>query len=157
MDNDDHLDSDQLTPHIIAALRDIEPAGDALRDAHITSALGHLSVEARSPRRSWLAVAAASLVLVAGGVALGRATTNSKSTFASASPGSTATTVVTKGDLGTTSTSIPLCASRVAGTFVGSYSANGQQWLMFVADETLAIVNNTSCEIASRTPLPTIP
>lgn len=156
MDNDDHLDSDQLTPHIIAAMRDVEPADDALRDAHITSALGHLSVEARSPLRSWLTVAAASLILVAGGVVIGRATSNSKSTFASASPGATATTTVAKGDLGTT-TIVPLCASRVAGTFIGSYSANGRQWLMYVSDKTLAIVNNTSCEIASRTPLPTIP
>lgn len=156
MSNDDHLGSDQLTPRIEAALRDVTPAGEALRDQHIASALGHMSVEARSPRRPWFAAVAASVVLLAGGAVIGRSTSDSKSTFASASPGETATTVPAKGDLGTTTTN-PTCAGRADGTYIGSYSVKGQKWQMYVSDSTLNIVNDTTCEVASRTPLPTIP
>ncbi len=157
MNNDDHLDSDQLTPSIVAALRDVAPASDALRDQHITTALGHLGAVARAPRRPWLAAVAASVVLLAGGAVIGRATSESKSTYASASPGETGTTQVAKGNLGTSTTISPTCAGRADGTYIGSYSAKGKRWQMYLSDSTLNIVNDTTCEVASRTPLPTIP
>ena len=157
MNNDDHLDSDQLTPSIVSALRDVAPASDAMRDQHITAALGHLGAVARTPRRPWLAAAAACVSLLAGGAVIGRATSDSKSTYASASPGETATTMAPKGDLGTSTTLAPTCAKRTDGTYIGSYSAKGQRWHMYLADSTLNIVNDTTCAVASRTPLPTIP
>jgi hypothetical protein len=157
MNNDDHLDPDQLTPNIVAALRDVSPASDDVRDHHIATALGHLGVEASRPRRPWLAAVAASVVLLAGGVVIGRSTTESKSTYASASPGETATTVAAKGNLGVSTTLAPTCAARAGGTYIGSYSAKGQRWQMYVSDSTLNIVNHITCEVASRTPLPTIP
>ena len=157
MNNDDHLDSDQLTPNIIVALRDVSPASDAVRDQHITTALGHLGGQARAPRRPWLAAVAASVVLLAGGVVIGRSTSESKSTYASASPGETATTLAAKGNLGVSTTLAPTCASRAGGIYIGSYSVKGQRWQMYVSDSTLNIVNHTTCEVASRTPLPTIP
>ena len=156
MNNDDHLDSDQLTPNIVAALRDVSPASDDDRNHHIATALGHLSGQARAPRRPWLAAVAASVVLLAGGVVIGRSTSDSKSTYASASPRETATTVVAKGDLGATTTA-PTCAARAGGTYIGSYSVKGQRWQMYVSGSTLNILNHTTCEVASRTPLPTIP
>ena len=157
MSSDDQLDFDQLAPEIIAALRDVPPAGDGVREQQIASALRHLSVETRGLRRSWFGVAAASLVLVAGGIVAGRATTNSKSTFASASPGTSPTTAVAKGDLGTSQAIAPSCADRVVGQFIGSYSTKSRQWLMFVSGSSLDIVDSATCVVASRTPLPSIP
>ncbi|MEY3290845.1 MAG: hypothetical protein RLY19_936 [Actinomycetota bacterium] len=157
MNNDDHLDSDQLTPSIIAALRDVSPANDAVRDQQIATALSHLGVEARAPRRPWLAAVAASVVLLGGGVIIGRSISDSKSTYASASPSETTTTLAAKGDLGASTTLAPTCAARAGGTYIGSYSAKGQRWQMYVSDSTLNIVNHITCEVASRTPLPTIP
>ncbi len=157
MKNDDHLDSDQLTPSIVAALRDVSPASDAVRDQHIATALGYLGVEGRAPRRPLFAAVAASVVLLVGGVVIGRSTSDSKSTYASASPGETATTAAPKGNLGVNTTIAPTCAARAGGTYIGSYSAKGRRWQMYVSDSTLNIVNDTTCEVASRTPLPTIP
>lgn len=157
MTNDDHLDSDQLPPHIVASLRDVDPASDALRDQHITTALDHLAVNSRSPRNSWLSVAAASLVLLVGGVALGRLTSDSQGTNIAAASPNTPTTVVAKGSTDTSSTVVPLCINRMDGQYIGSYTTNGMQWLMFVSDLTLRIVNATTCTIASESPLPVAP
>ena len=80
-------DDEQLDPRIVAALRDLSPASNEIRDAHIAEALSHISpsVSQRSPRR-WLAVAAA-LAVFAGGAAIGRGTRTS-GTEVAASPGS---------------------------------------------------------------------
>ena len=157
MNNDDHFDSDQLPPHIIAALRDAAPANDDERDSQISTALDHLAITARSPRNSWLSVAAASLVLLAGGVLIGRTTSDSKSTNIASASDQTPTSLVAKGNGDTSTTIVPLCADRVDGEYIGAYSSEGTQWLMYASGATLSIVNASSCAIAIQIPLPTSP
>jgi hypothetical protein len=157
MANDDHLDSDQVPPHLIASLRDVSRASDDQRNQHIATAMTHLAVNSRSPRNSWLSVAAASLLLVAGGVSIGRFTSDSKSTKIAAASPNAPTTVVAKGSVDTSTTVPPLCVDRVNGEFIGSYTVSGTQWLMFASGTTLDVVNASTCLIASQSPLPTAP
>ena len=80
-------DDQQLDPRIVAALRDLPAASNAVRDAHIAEALAYVSPSiARTSPRRWLAVAAA-LAVFAGGAAIGRGTKTSGTEIA-ASPGS---------------------------------------------------------------------
>ena len=63
----------ELSPEIEAALKDISAADPAVRDQHIAAALGELTVPAQSNGRlRFLSVAAAVVVLVAGGIAFSR-------------------------------------------------------------------------------------
>lgn len=157
MSNDDHLDSDLLPPHIADALHNVAPATNEVRDSQIAEAMSHLAVSSRSPRSSWLSVAAASLILLAGGVIIGRVSSGSKSTNIASASGTTPTSVVAKGNVDTSTTIVPLCADRVEGQYIGTYSSSGTQWLMYASGATLSVVNAANCAIASQMPLPTSP
>ena len=129
-------DDEQLDPRIVAALRDLPAASNAVRDAHIAEALAYVtpSVARRSPRR-WLAVAAALVVLV-GGNAL----------YASLSP-STDSTVSPRNDAVTT---VPIkgsvCGEDLAGyTIVGTYSFAGSVREVWTSKQNLVVVDKTSC------------
>ena len=61
---------------VIDALRSVPRATDAVRDAHISAALGAFTATARRRPPQWLSIAAASVVLVAGGGLAGRALGN---------------------------------------------------------------------------------
>ena len=60
------MNDDELDPLVLAALRDVVPASDALREQHIAAALAEISpAEARS-RFTRLSAAAAVVVLLVG-------------------------------------------------------------------------------------------
>jgi hypothetical protein len=66
-------EDNELSPEIEAALKDISAVDPAVRDQHIAAALGELTVQAQSNGRlRFLSVAAAVVVLVAGGIAFTR-------------------------------------------------------------------------------------
>jgi hypothetical protein len=68
-------EDNELSPEIEAALKDISAVDPAVRDQHIAAALGELTVPAQSNGRlRFLSVAAAVVVLVAGGIAFSRNT-----------------------------------------------------------------------------------
>ena len=129
-------DDEQLDPRIVAALRDLPAASNAVRDAHIAEALAYVtpSVARRSPRR-WLAVAAALVVLV-GGNALYASL--SPSTVSNVSPRNDAvTTVPIKGSV---------CGEDLAGyTIVGTYSFAGSVREVWTSKQNLVVVDQTSC------------
>lgn len=60
----------ELSSEIKAALRDVSAVDPALRDQHIAAALGEISPSASTKRRTFLAAAAAVLVLAGAGVGL---------------------------------------------------------------------------------------
>ena len=129
-------DDQQLDPRIVAALRDLPAASNAVRDAHIAEALAYVSpsVSRRSPQR-WLAVAAALVVLV-GGNALYASL--SPSTVSNVSPRNDAvTTVPIKGSV---------CGEDLAGyTIVGTYSFAGSVREVWTSKQNLVVVDQTSC------------
>ncbi len=156
MTNDNPRDVDDLSPAIVDELRNVSPADDAMRNRHIGAALDHLVVGSRPPLLSWLGIAAAAIALVAGGVVMGRATSQVKSTNASGSPAAPASTLAPKGDLSAT-TVVPACGTVTAGTYIGSYTVKTLRWLMFATSDALIVVDAATCKAVARTPLPTIP
>lgn len=75
---DDTPESSDLAQEraVIDALRSVPRATDDVRDAHISAALGAFTATARRRPPQWLSLAAASVVLVAGGGLAGRALSN---------------------------------------------------------------------------------
>jgi hypothetical protein len=70
-------EDNELSPEIEATLKDISAVDPAVRDQHIAAALGELTVPAQSNGRlRFLSVAAAVVVLVAGGIAFSRNSDN---------------------------------------------------------------------------------
>lgn len=65
-------EDNELTPEIEAALREVPAADPSLREQHIAAALGEISPAASTGRPRFLAVAAAVVVLLGGGLALAR-------------------------------------------------------------------------------------
>ena len=97
------MDNDELDPRIVAALRDVAPASDDLRDAQIAAALGagggsvasdHHVYGNRSPWRRRMSSVAAAVVLLAVGTAYGRSSVHRSPT--EPAPGASTTTVPPK-------------------------------------------------------------
>ena len=130
------MNDDDLDPEIVAALRDIAPASDALRDQHIASALAEISpVEARS-RFTGLSAAAAVVVLLVGATAIVRLGTTS--TDSNVTPrNSKITSVPVKGSA---------CGAELADyTFVGTYSSADSVREVWSSKQDLTVVHQTSC------------
>ena len=145
------MNDDELDPQVMAALRDIAPASDALRDQHITAALGEISTTSSRSRVKWFSAAAAVIVLLVGGNALYAALSPSGETptVAAAPIRSVATTVPVKGSV---------CGANLADyTIVGTYSSAGSVREVWSSEQKLVIVNPTSCAVIASYPLPTQP
>ena len=130
------MNDDELDPEVLAALRDVAPASDALRDKHIASALAEISpVEARS-RFTRLSAAAAVVVLLVGATAIVRL--GATSTDSNVTPrNSKITTVPIKGSA---------CGAELADyTFVGTYSSAGSVQEVWSSAQNLVVVDQTSC------------
>jgi hypothetical protein len=66
-------DENELDPRIEALLRDVPPADSSMKESHIAAALGEMTTPAQSGGRlRFLSVAAAVLILVAGGIAVSK-------------------------------------------------------------------------------------
>jgi len=130
------MNDDELDPEVLAALRDVVPASDALRDQHIASALAEISpVEARS-RFTRLSAAAAVVVLLVGATAIIRL--SATSTDSNVTPRNVAiTTIPVKGSV---------CDASLTGyIIVGTYSSAGSVQEVWSSAQNLVVVDQTSC------------
>ena len=131
------MNDDELDPEVLAALRNVAPASDALRDQHIAAALGKISPAGARSRIKWLGAAAAIVVFLVGGNALYASLTSS-----------TDSSVTPKTDV--VSTSMPVkgsaCGADLTGyTIVGTYSSAGSVREVWSSAQNLVVVDQSSC------------
>ena len=130
------MNDDELDPLVLAALGDVVPAPDSLREQHIAAALAEISpAEARS-RFTWLSAAAAVVVLLVGATAIVRL--GATSTDSNVTPRNGAiTTVPVKGSA---------CGADLADyTIVGTYSSGGSMREVWSSARDLVVVDQSSC------------
>ena len=135
------MNDDELDPEVLAALRDVAPASDSLRDQHIAAALGEISTTSSRSRVKWLSAAAAVIVLLVGGNALYAALSPSSDTptVAAATNNSVTTSVPVKGSV---------CGANLTDyTIVGTYSSVGSVREVWSSTQNLVVVDPTSCAI----------
>ena len=132
------MNDDELDPEVLAALRDVAPASDAVRNQHIAAALGEISPTSSRSRVKWLSAAAAVIVLIVGGNALYAALSPSSDTpTVAAAPNNSVTTVPVKGSA---------CGASLTGyTIVGTYSSEGSVREVWSSKQDLVVVDQTSC------------
>ena len=130
------MNDDELDPLVLAALRDVVPASDALREQHIAAALAEISpAEARS-RFTWLSAAAAVVVLLVGATAIVRLGATSTDTNVTLRNGAI-TTVPVKGSA---------CGAELVDyTIVGTYSSAGSVREVWSSAQNLVVVDQASC------------
>jgi len=130
------MNDDDLDPEIVAALRDVVPASDALRDQHIASALAEISAASSRSRIKWLSAAAAVIVLLVGGNAL----------YASLSPSTDSNVTPRNGGVTTVPVKGSVCDASLTGyTFVGTYSSADSVREVWSSKQDLVVVDQTSC------------
>jgi len=144
------MNNDELDPEVVAALRDVAPASEALRNQHIAAALAESTPTAARSRVKWLGAAAAIIVLLVGGNALYASLSPSGETpTIAAAPNNSVTTVPVKGSV---------CAANLTDyTIVGTYSAAGSVREVWSSKQDLVIVNPSRCAVIARYPLPVQP
>ena len=145
------MNDDELDPEVLAALRDVAPASDAVRNQHIAAALGEISHLSSRSRVKWLSAAAAVIVLIVGGNALYAALSPSSDTptVAAATNNSVTTSVPVKGSV---------CGANLTDyTIVGTYSSVGSVREVWSSARDLVVVDPTSCAVIARYPLPAQP
>jgi hypothetical protein len=134
------MNDDDLDPEVVAALRNVAPASDSLREQHITAALAEISpAEARS-RFTRLSAAAAVVVLLVGATAIVRL--GATSTDSNVTPrNDTITTVPVKGSA---------CGADLTDyIIVGAYSSAGSVREVWSSKQDLVVVDQTSCALLS--------
>ena len=142
--------NDDLDPRIAALLRDVPLNSSEVRDAHITSALAEIQVGTVRKRPLWLGIAAASVVLLAGGAIAGRITADNPvgPSLAADIPNATITTPI-KSSLPTT------CApTKKVFTFVGRAMVKDQARVIFSTAAGLEVYVEKSCELVAVYPHP---
>lgn len=142
--------NDDLDPRIVALLRDVPLSSSEVRDAHITSALAELQVGSARKKPLWLGIAAASVVLLAGGAIAGRITANNPvGPSLAADISSTTVTIPLKSSLATT------CApTKKDFTFVGRAMVKDQARVIFSTAAGLEVYVEQSCELVAVYPHP---
>ncbi len=132
------MNDDELDPEVLAALRNVTPASDAVRKQHIAAALAESSPVSSRSRVKWLSAAAAVIVLIVGGNALYAALSPSNDTpTVAAAPNNSVTTVPVKGSA---------CgASLTDYTIVGTYSSAGSVREVWSSAQNLVVVDQASC------------
>ena len=132
------MNDDELDPKVLAALRDVAPASDALRDQHIAAALAESSPVSSRSRVRWLGAVAAVIVLIVGGNALFAALSPSSDTpTVAAAPNNSVTTVPVKGSA---------CGAGLTDyTIVGTYSSAGSVREVWSSARDLVVVDQSSC------------
>jgi hypothetical protein len=144
------MNDDELDPEVLAALRNVAPASDAVRNQHIAAALAESSPVSSRSRVKWLSAAAAVIVLLVGGNALYAALSPSGDTpTVAAAPNNSVTTVPVKGSL---------CGADLTDyTIVGTYSSAGSVREVWSSAQSLVVVDPFSCAVIARYPLPARP
>ena len=130
------MNDDELDPEVLAALRNVAPASDSLRDQHIAVAIGEISTTSSRSRVKWLSAAAAVIVLLVGGNALYASLSSSTDSNVTPQTGAV-TTVPVKGSA---------CGASLTGyTIVGTYSSDGSVREVWSSKQDLVVVDQTSC------------
>jgi hypothetical protein len=130
------MNDDELNPEVLAALRNIAPASDALRDQHIANALGEISSTSSRSRLTWLSAAAAVIVLLVGGSAI----------YASLSPSTDSNVTPQSGVVTTIPVKGSACGADLTGyTIVGTYSSAGSVREVWSSKQDLVVLDQTSC------------
>ena len=130
------MNDDELDPEVLAALRDVAPASDSLRDQHIAAALAEISAAGARSRTKWLSAAAAVLVLLVGGNAL----------YASLSPSTDSNVTPRNGGVTTMPVKGSTCGASLADyTIVGTYSSAGSVREVWSSAQNLVVVDQSSC------------
>jgi hypothetical protein len=144
------MNDDELDPEVLAALRNVAPASDAVRNQHIAAALAESSPVSSRSRIKWLSAAAAVIVLIVGGNALYAALSPSSDTpTVAAAPNNSVTTVPVKGSL---------CGADLTDyTIVGTYSSAGSVREVWSSAQSLVVVDPFSCAVIASYPLPVQP
>jgi hypothetical protein len=132
------MNDDELDPEVLAALRNVAPASDAVRDQHIAAALAESSPASSHSRVKWVRAAAAVIVLLIGGNALYAALSPAGETpTVAAAPNNSVTTVPVKGSL---------CGADLTDyTIVGTYSSAGSVREVWSSKQDLVVADQTSC------------
>ena len=130
------MNDDDLDPEVVAALRDIAPVSDSLRNQHIAAALGEISPASSRSRAKWLSAAAAIIVLLVGGNAL----------YASLSPSTDSNVTPRNGGVTTVPVKGSACGVSLTGyTIVGTYSSAGSVREVWSSKQDLVVLDQTSC------------
>jgi hypothetical protein len=142
--------NDDLDPRIAALLRDVPLSSSEVRDTHITSALAEIQAKSARKRPLWLGIAAASVVLLAGGAVAGRITANNPvGPSLAANIPNTTVTIPIKSSLATT------CApTKKDFTFVGRAMVKDQARVIFSTAAGLEVYVEKSCELVAVYPHP---
>ena len=132
------MNDDELDPEVLAALRDVAPASDSLRNQHIAAALAESSPVSFRSRVKWFSAAAAVIVLIVGGNALYAALSPSSDTpTVAAAPNNSVTSVPVKGSA---------CGAGLTDyTIVGTYSSAGSVREVWSSARDLVVVDQSSC------------
>lgn len=146
---DDTPESSDLAQEraVIDALRSVPRATDDVRDAHISAALGAFTATARRRPPQWLSLAAASVVLVAGGGLAGRALSNG-----SDQPGQQ---ITRNSAVGTTIAPSPALAACIAtmknATYLSTATVDGVDIALFLnTNNSLLAVRLADCAEIAR-------
>jgi hypothetical protein len=132
------MNDDELEPEVVAALRDVAPASEALRNQHIAAALAESAPASSRSLVKWLGAAAAVIVLLVGGNALYASLSPSTDSNVTPQPG-TSTTVPVKGSA---------CGASLTGyAIVGTYSSEGSVREVWSSKQDLVVADQTSCEL----------
>jgi hypothetical protein len=130
------MNDDDLDPEVVAALRDIAPASDSLRNQHIAAALGEISTTSSRSRIKWLGAAAAVIVLLVGGNAL----------YASLSPSTDSNVTPQTGAVTTIPVKGSACGTELTDyTIVGTYLSADSVREVWSSARDLVVVDQTSC------------
>jgi hypothetical protein len=130
------MNDDELDPKVLAALRNVTPASDAVREQHIAAALAESSPAGARSRVKWLGAAAAIVVLLVGGNAL----------YASLSPSTDSNVTPQTGAVTTVPVKGSACGTSLTGyTIVGNYSSAGSVREVWSSKQNLVVVDQTSC------------
>ena len=134
-------DDDSLAPEIVAALRDVGPVDESLRDTHIARALDELGATGTTGRRwSPISIAAAAVVALGVGAVIGRSTGESRTQVRNAAPTTTVAPVKASVD----------CADEIGTeTFVGEWNDNGTSKFLTVDADNFYVRDALTCGILS--------
>jgi len=130
------MNDDELDPEVVAALRDVAPASEALRNQHIAAALADSAPASSRSRVKWLGAAAAVIVLLVGGNAL----------YAALSPSTDSNVTPRNGGVTTMPVKGSACGASLADyTIIGTYSSAGSVREIWSSKQNLVVVDQTSC------------
>lgn len=131
---------DTLPPDIAAALRDVGPLDDTLREAQISRALDELTATGTTGRRgSAVIVSAAAVVALAIGGVIGRTSSDADTNVRNAAPTTMAPAKVTNE-----------CVDEIGSeTFVGEWTENGVTKFLTVDSDNFYVRDSATCEILS--------